>query len=670
MKAVILAVLIVSAVGWFARNVWNLIKLIRQGAPDDRTGDWGKRIGNVIVQVFGHKRLLDRKAIGVSHLLFFYGFLIIQVCALEIFAQGFKQDFSYAIVGPIYPLLMLGQDLLCFGVLAGMVYAAYRRIVIKPEHVELTNDAWIILGLILGVVATIYMLGAVDINLGHREGVEWAMPFEGLLAAMISGMSVGALEGMREVGWWLHVLVVLGFLNYLPYSKHLHLLAAVPNIFLAKTGPIGALSTPDLEDENLEVFGASEPKHFTWKHLLDTAACTECGRCTSQCPAQLTGKPLSPMKIIHDLKLSMFDTKPFVLGTAGADAEAAQADITPLIGGRTTLDELWACTTCGACVEACPLLIEHVDDIVDMRRNLVLMQSDFPEELQRTFTALENEGNPWGVSAASRADWVEPAGVKVLDEGESTPLLYWVGCAGAIDDRAKRVTAAMIKILKAAKVEYAVLGPGETCTGDPARRAGNEYLYQMLAKQNVETLNSHNITKIITQCPHCLNTLGNEYPDLGGKYEVIHHSVFIEQLIAEGKIKPGNGSSEKITFHDPCYLGRWNKVYEEPRNVLKALPGRQSVEMERNRSQSFCCGAGGGRMWLEETIGTQVNAERTREAIETGADTVAVGCPFCMTMMTDGVKDHGKEEEVRVRDLAELVAESLEETPSSEPAPA
>jgi Fe-S oxidoreductase len=485
----------------------------------------------------------------------------------------------------------------------------------------------------------------------------------------MGGMSEGALNFTLRSMLWLHVIIVLGFLNYLPSSKHLHLLGAVPNIFFAKLGPTAALPTPDLEQEDLEVFGASEPKHFTWKHLLDTTACTECGRCTAQCPAQATGKPLSPMKIIHDLKLAMFDTAPVVLAEDAAAAEkAAGAEVTPLIRGRITLDELWACTTCGACVEACPVLIEHVDDIVDMRRNLVLMESDFPEELQATFTALENEGNPWGLPAGSRGDWTQKVEVKVLGEGESTPLLYWVGCAGACDDRSKKVTQSVVKILNAAGVEYAVLAGQESCTGDPARRLGNEYLYQMLAKQNIETLNSHNITKVITQCPHCFNTLANEYPDLGGKYEVMHHSEFIQQLIAEGRIKLTDNGKEKITFHDPCYLGRWNGKVAEPRAVVDSLPGRDRLEMERSGRTSFCCGAGGGRMWLEEHIGKQVNAERSQEAIATGANTIAVGCPFCMTMMEDGVKTEGKGEEVRVRDLAELVAEAMEQTEPALPA--
>ncbi|MBI3736949.1 (Fe-S)-binding protein [Candidatus Sumerlaeota bacterium] len=356
------------------------------------------------------------------------------------------------------------------------------------------------------------------------------------------------------------------------------------------------------------------------------------------------------------------DFKKFMSGSPKDDNGAvAAAEPEQLIGGRTSLDELWSCTTCGGCVNACPVLIEHVDDIVDMRRNLVLMQSSFPEELQRTFTALENEGNPWGVSSHSRADWIGDSGVKVLDEGETTPLLYWVGCAGAVDSRARKVTQAMVKILKAANVDFAVLGARETCTGDPARRVGNEYLYQTLAKMNIETLNGNKIQKIVTQCPHCFNTLGKEYPDLGGNYEVVHHSEFIAELIKEGKLKPEARvmENELITFHDPCYLGRWNGVVEEPREVIGALRGTKQIEMERSGKNSFCCGAGGGRMWMEEHIGTPVNKERSREAIETGATTVAVGCPFCNTMITDGVKDLGKGESVKVKDIAELVADSL-----------
>lgn len=653
LKAFILTAMIAGAVAWFARNVLRLVKLIQQGQPENRLGNWDKRIGNVIEQVFLHKRLLDRPEVGVAHALFFYGFLIIQVCLVEIFLRGYIPGFTYSFLGPIYPVLMLLQDILCFGVLAAIAFSAYRRLVLKPKHLMQTRDAWYILGGIFGIVSTIYLLGMTEIALGERDSVRQFMPIESALTGLVSGMSHGSLEVLLEAAWWLHVVIFLCFLNYLPYSKHLHLLGAIPNIFFAKTERISALPTPDLEKEDLEIFGASEPKHFTWKHLLDTAACTECGRCTSNCPAAATGKPLSPMKIIHDLKLAMFES-----GAVAAGGQAS-AEPTPLIGGRTSTDELWSCTTCGACVAACPVLIEHVDDIVDMRRNLVLMQSEFPEELQRTFTALENEGNPWGVSAGTRGDWAVEAGVKILDDAETTPLLLWVGCAGACDSRAKKVTQSMVKILNAAKIEFAVLGHAETCTGDPARRVGNEYLYQTLAKQNIETLNSHTIKKVVTQCPHCYNAIGREYPDLGGDYEVVHHTEFVEDLVKSGKLRLKPKTEDKVTFHDPCYLGRWNGVIAEPRNVLQAATGSAPVEMERHGRTSFCCGAGGGRMWMEEHIGTPVNRERSREALETGAKTIGVGCPFCMTMMEDGVKDHGKGEEVRVRDVAELVAEAL-----------
>ncbi len=693
-KPIILFLLILCAVTWFSRNLYRLVKLIRQGLPENRLGHYPQRILNVIEQVFFHKRLMNRFGPGVSHLFFFYGFLVIQVCAIEIFAQGFIPGFNYGILGPLYPLIMGMQDIMCFLVIVAIGYAAIRRTMLKPKHLMLTQDAWTILGLILGVVGTIYILGAAEIALGEREPVKAWMPFENALSGLIAGIPHTGLHIIKEFAWWGHILIVLGFLNYLPYSKHLHLLGAIPNIFFAKTERHAALPTPNLEAENLEIFGASEPAHFTWKHLLDTAACTECGRCTSVCPAQFTGKPLSPMKIIHDIKLALFDTAPKVLAPvtdpaqqnfmtrldtslgkiaddftsfatgksqSNGEANVALAEPEPLIGGRTSLDELWSCTTCGGCVGACPVLIEHVDDIVDMRRNLVLMQSSFPEELQRTFTALENEGNPWGVSAASRADWAEGLDVKMLEEGETTPLLYWVGCAGAVDSRARKVTQAMVKIMKAAKVDFAVLGNRETCTGDPARRVGNEYLYQTLAKANIETLNGNKITKIVTQCPHCFNAMGNEYPDLGGNYEVVHHSQYINELIEQGKIKPEARvmENELITFHDPCYLGRWNGVVDEPREVIGSLRGSRQVEMERSGKNSFCCGAGGGRMWMEEHIGTPVFKERTREALETGATTVAVGCPFCNTMITDGVKDMGKVDEVKVKDLAELVAESL-----------
>ena len=593
-RAVFLAVLIIAAVSFFAARFARLVKLIAQGQPDDRTGDWAKRIRNVVEQVFLHKRLMDRPGIGLAHLLIFYGFITVQLCAFEIFGKGFYPKFDYSFLGPLYPLLMLAQDVMCLAVMIGLAYAAYRRVAAPPQHLMLTKDAWIIITLTYGVVVTIYALGAIEIALGEREPVRAFMPFENALSGLVAGASHDSLHIWKEILLWGHIFIVLGFLTYLPRSKHLHLLGAIPNIFFSRTERLAALPTPDLEKEDIEVFGASEPKHFSWKHLLDTAACTECGRCTSNCPAAFTGKPLSPMKIIHDLKLALFDSAPALfaepaLAGAGANghghnghdhgghgapetaaAATATAEQLPLIGGRTTHDELWSCTTCGACVAACPVMIEHVDDIVDMRRNLVLMQSEFPEELQRTFTALENEGNPWGVSAGDRGNWAVEAGVKILDDQESTPLLYWVGCAGACDSRAKKVTAAIVKILRHAGIDFAVLGHAETCTGDPARRVGNEYLYQTLAKQNIETLNAHNIRKVLTQCPHCYNAIGKEYPDLDGFYEVVHHTEFIEKLLAEGKLKLKPGAADSITFHDPCYLGRWNGVVEAPRTAIRA----------------------------------------------------------------------------------------------------
>ncbi len=698
-KPIALTVLILAALIGFGRNFARLVRLVAQGRREDRTGRWGRRLVHVLVHVFGHRRMFDRGGIGLAHFLIFYGFVSVQLCAFEIFAKGYKSDFNYAFLGPLYPILMFLQDVMCLAVMVGLAYASYRRVVVKPPHLMLTTDAWTIIALTYGVVVTIYLLGVAEIALGERQGAASAMVVENALAGLVAGWNETALRGLKEAAWWAHVLVVLSFLNYLPYSKHLHLLGAVPNIFFARLERPAALPTPNLEDETVATFGASEPRHFTWKHLLDTTACTECGRCTSQCPAQATGKPLSPMKIVHDLKLALFDSAAEVLAPPPAEALATMGparrlwhtlegdlarraqtffapetgerdDPPPLIGGRTTLEELWACTTCGACVQACPVLIEHVDDIVDMRRNLVLMQASFPEELQQTFTKLENEGNPWGLSAGARGDWMEKDGLRPLAEGETTPLLYWVGCAGACDPRAQRVRQAVIRILRAAGVEFAVLGGEETCTGDPARRAGNEYLYQTLARRNVETLNAHQITRIVTQCPHCFNTLAHEYPDLGGRYEVMHHSELIAELLAAGRLRLKPAHAEKLTFHDPCYLGRWNGRVRPPRVALDALPGRQRVEMPRSGRQSFCCGAGGARMWMEEHIGVKVNVERSREALATGASTIAVGCPFCMTMMEDGVKEHGRAEDVRVRDIAELVAEALEETPAPQEAAA
>ena len=498
-----------------------------------------------------------------------------------------------------------------------------------------------------------------------------------------------ALAGYR-VSWWLHMFTVLGFLIYLPRSKHLHLLATPFNVFFSNYQPKGAL--PMLENiEEREDYGVSKVEQFTWKQLLDGYACTECGRCNTVCPAMNTGKPLYPKEIILGVKEELFERSDEILsdntifsklGLVKLKTDETETEHQPMIGGTISKEALWSCTSCMACMEICPVAIEHVPKIIDMRRSLVMEESEFPQEVTSLFNNIERNGNPWEISNDTRAEWAAELAVPLMGENPDADVLYWVGCMGSFDLRNKKVSTAVAKILQAAKVNFAILGPEETCTGDPARRIGNEYLWQTQAQQNIETLNnygfnlagqenghaSHNghstdTTKhrtIITACPHCFNTIKNEYPQLGGNYDVVHHTVFIEQLMSKGEITlPEGFDKRKLTYHDPCYIGRYNDVYDEPRRVLTVL-NNNVTEMRRNRNKSFCCGGGGGRAWMEEKVGKRVNQTRVNEALETNAEVLAASCPFCITMFEDGVKGIEAEEKLKIEDISEIIASAIE----------
>jgi Fe-S oxidoreductase len=485
------------------------------------------------------------------------------------------------------------------------------------------------------------------VALAPELATPWA-PVVAAIAGALAGKSPATLQAIYESTWWVHLADLLFFGNYLPYSKHFHIIVSIPNIFFMNLEPMGRLVKVDLE--NSERFGASRVEDLTWKQMLDGYTCTECGRCRVVCPTALTGKPLDPKIFIGDVRDAVYEATPGILAASSASergsGDGAAHPRKDLIGGWISEDTIWACTMCGFCTTACPVfIIPAVDKIAEMRRYLVLDKAEFPKEVQNAFRGMETNGNPWNIAAASRSDWAKGLPVATLGEaeaeGKAVEVLFWVGCAGSYEDRAKRVSKALVEILESAGVSFAILGNEETCTGDSARRMGNEYLFQMLAQQNVETLNGHKVKKIVTNCPHCMNCLKNEYGDFGGDYEVVHGSQLVSQLIQAGRVKMATPIPETITFHDPCYLGRYNGAYDAPRDILRAIPGLELTELERSRERGLCCGAGGGRMWMEEKLGSRINQERMKEIAASGASSVGVSCPFCMVMIGNAKDEIG-----------------------------
>jgi Fe-S oxidoreductase len=626
-------------------------------------------------------RMFREGRVGVMHIGLFLGSTILLLGNANAVTGGLLQAVvGWPLDGILWTLLVAIQNVVAVGALLAVTYAFYRRLVSRPTRLLFTRTALIILAMIALVVATELLAQAFE---AARYGDIPGAFVANALAVPLRSLGDTVTEAAFVTLWWGHVLVLCSFLIYIPFNKHFHVYTSFVNIWYRKLAPRGELPAMDLEREDV-TFGIRTLQDLGWKDVLDGFTCTECGRCTDACPANRTGKPLDPRALIMGIRqmsveaergIDIIPNSPIVRDVYGLDDTRPDTALLarPIVDTAIPYDAVWDCVTCGACVEACPVLIEHVDKIVGLRRNLVLEDSRFPQEITAAFTNMERAGNPWGQPKATRTDWTkglpfavptvaELAAAGRLDEIE---VLYWVGCAAAFDERNKRVARAFATCLDAAGIRFAILGQEESCTGDPARRMGNDYVWQMLAAGNIETLDRYRLRSIVTACPHCFNTIGNEYRQLGGSYEVVHHSVFLRRLLADGRLRTvdadGATGPRTVTFHDSCYLARYNDVVAEPREVLAAVPGLELREMERNGKGSFCCGAGGGRMWMEETRGTRINAERTRQALETGASTVALNCPFCMTMISDGLAsaDGNKDGAVSAIDISELLAESL-----------
>ncbi len=635
-------------------GIYGHVRLWFIGKKEERGRSFGEGIWSAVRYGVVQKYFSRESYPGIMHLFIVIGFciplavVIITQCPIALLPLTFGTYFSCAL------------DIIGLCALIGCLLAIVRRYVLRPDRLDNKPDD----ALALILVSVLFLLGFViegfRIGITNPPNALWTPV--GLLASKILSavglMGEGTAPFLHHLTWRVHFFLVLGLVAYLPYSKLFHLVSSTLNIFLRSTGPKGEL-TPITDFETAETFGVTTINEFTWKQLLDLDACTRCGRCQDQCPAYLSEKPLTPKKLVQDLKNHLQNEENILLGKKG-EADGEQG-LTPLIGSAITADELWSCTSCMACMEQCPVFVEQIPKVVDLRRYLVMMESSFPSEVAGVFRNMEVNSNPWGIGLASRGDWAKSLNVPILSEAEDKDIdiLYYVGCSGSFDDRNKKVAVAFVQVLQAAGVRFAILGAEEKCCGDSARRMGNEYLFQQLAQENIEAMKKYGVKKIVTTCPHGYNIIKNEYPQLGGTFEVYHHSAFLARLIAERRLPLVNPVDQRITYHDSCYLGRYNGLYSEPRKVINSIAGAGLVEMDRTGERSFCCGAGGGRMWMEEHLGKRINHLRFEDALKTKAGTIGTACPFCLTMLDDATKDKEMEESIKVQDITELIVQAL-----------
>ncbi len=652
----IFALLVVISVVAFIYSCIVRFRLVSVGKPSDRISRFGERVWSMLLYAFGQKRVVSRP-FGLNHFAIFWSFLVLALANAEFVVSGVTgKAVSFMLLPhPVYAALYLLFDVISVVTIVAILIAMGRRFFCPPKFIDaLSRDAFIILTMILGLMIAFFGTHGAEMAARIAEGKNafHYMPVSSAVAGLFAGMAPHAIQHAAVGFWWLHAVILLSFLNYLPYSKHMHILTAIPNCFLRSLTQVNTLPREAFTKD--ATYGVGDIKGFTWKDLFDSYSCTECGRCQDVCPAANTGKPLNPKQVIHDLKLNVLANGPALL-------EGGKPGV-PLIGtgehGSISEDAIWSCTSCGACMEACPVFIEQMPKLLMLRRHLVETEGKFPEELITFFENSEQRSNPWGIAPAERTKWYANLDVKPFDE--HTEYLFFVGCAGAFDARSKQVTVALAHIFDAAGISWGVLGRDEKCCGDSLRRLGNEYVFDRMVRENIDTFKTRGVKKIVTQCPHCFSTLKNDYKQFGIELEVIHHTELLQQLIAAGKLPISAAAQGRLVFHDSCYLARHNDITEAPRAVLAAT-GAEPLEMPRHGRESFCCGAGGGRMWMEENLGTRINTTRVTEALAENPDTICVSCPYCLTMMEDGLKDVDAFDRVHVKDVAEIVAEHLRE---------
>jgi Fe-S oxidoreductase len=747
MNPSVMLLLIVAAHAIFLWSIMRRWQLLRIGSFIDRFDKIPERISAVLRYAFAQEKMAYYQPAGIAHKLIFVGFLVLLFRTLVLWGRGFDPSFNLLVLGPTQPLgkvYEFAKDIVAVLVMAGVLVFFYYRVIKRQKRLTHSAEAILILGIIFTMMmADITYDGATlalvhkfpeicppgsAVSMGeqcrkigeivaphagadHVEGFSFfPSPAGSMMAQVLKKLSPGALAVIAQAGFWTHSSLVLIFLNLLPHSKHFHIITGIPNVFFKDMNPKGrlapmgsaeqimelAMAASELPEPTKAKIGIAKVEHLSWKAVLDFYTCTECGRCSDNCPAHKTGKILSPKHLTLALRDHMYQHEgelaeremswgpgTDVAESAAAMVEGARApskyqaiDLVPEI---IHPDVLWACTSCRACEEQCPVLISYVDKIIDMRRNLVMVKGEFPHELQKPFQGMEVNGNPWNLSRMDRSAWSDGLDIPTFAQKPDAAVLYWVGCAASYDDRAKKIARATARLMKMAGVDFAILGQEESCTGDPARRAGNELLFATLAEGNAAVLNTYKdqggMKQVVTACPHCFNTLKNEYPDFGAKLEVVHHTDFLLGLLAEKKLHPRKAVMGRVVYHDSCYLGRYNDIYESPREILKLIPGVELVEPDYwNKTRGLCCGAGGAQMWMEEQNTTRVNVKRTLQLVDTGAKTVASACPFCMTMLTDGLKSQSLEDKIKQMDVAELLDQScaVDEPPVvvAPPAPA